>query len=322
MGNENRAASVSAHATDSRRACRSLRVLATVYRFPCIASLAWSTGRAAAATDQLLRDVQCPFERLSRRLCRFGCHCLPVSIAAGDAAAALPRAPGRAQPARPAQRPPRPASRARRTGRRTHQPQRNRRRLHPRLTQQRRRAHPPPPPLPPHPSKRRLHQRPHPRRRAPAPTRPTRPPAPTMAPTHTANLTRDTTTDRKTLPRAHQPTPRTRHQTDVVFPPKRDTSRARSHRTRTLNPRSATPCSTRAREYQIDSFNVEPFPRLSLHCCRHGRCPHDQLSRGYGSEVALWWKRDGVFRLVVAVASAGAGGGRGGARRPTRGPAA
>lgn len=28
--------------------------------------------------DQLLRDVQCPFERLPRRLCRFGCHGLPV----------------------------------------------------------------------------------------------------------------------------------------------------------------------------------------------------------------------------------------------------
>src|SRR6266566_8882263 len=39
---------------------------------------------------------------------------------------------------------------------------------------------------------------------------------------HTANLTRDTTTDPKTLPRAHQSAPRARHQTDVVFPPKRD----------------------------------------------------------------------------------------------------
>jgi hypothetical protein len=43
-----------------------------------------------------------------------------------------------------------------------------------------------------------------------------------MAPAHTANLTRDTTTDRKTLPRTHQSAPRARHQTDVVFPPKRD----------------------------------------------------------------------------------------------------
>jgi hypothetical protein len=43
-----------------------------------------------------------------------------------------------------------------------------------------------------------------------------------MAPAHTANLTRDTTTDRKTLSRFHQFTPGARHQTDVVFPPKRD----------------------------------------------------------------------------------------------------
>jgi len=43
-----------------------------------------------------------------------------------------------------------------------------------------------------------------------------------MAPANTANLTRDTTTDQKTLPRAHQSAPRARHQTDVVFPPKRD----------------------------------------------------------------------------------------------------
>jgi hypothetical protein len=32
-----------------------------------------------------------------------------------------------------------------------------------------------------------------------------------MAPTHTANLTRDTTTDQKTLPRAHQSAPRAPH---------------------------------------------------------------------------------------------------------------
>jgi len=43
-----------------------------------------------------------------------------------------------------------------------------------------------------------------------------------MAPAHTATLTRDTTTDQKTLPRAHQSAPRAPHQTDVVFPPKRD----------------------------------------------------------------------------------------------------
>ncbi len=42
-----------------------------------------------------------------------------------------------------------------------------------------------------------------------------------MAPAHTANLTRDTTTDQKTLPRAHQSAPRA-HQTDVVFPPRSD----------------------------------------------------------------------------------------------------
>jgi hypothetical protein len=43
-----------------------------------------------------------------------------------------------------------------------------------------------------------------------------------MAPAHTATLTRDTTTDQKTLPRAHQSAPRAPHQTDVVFPPKCD----------------------------------------------------------------------------------------------------
>jgi hypothetical protein len=43
-----------------------------------------------------------------------------------------------------------------------------------------------------------------------------------MAPANTANLTRDTTTDQKTLPRANQSPPRAPHQTDVVFPPKRD----------------------------------------------------------------------------------------------------
>jgi len=42
----------------------------------------------------------------------------------------LPRTIGRAQPAPPDQRPPRPAGRARRAGGRTHEPQRNRRRLH------------------------------------------------------------------------------------------------------------------------------------------------------------------------------------------------
>jgi hypothetical protein len=43
-----------------------------------------------------------------------------------------------------------------------------------------------------------------------------------MAPTHTATLTRDTTTDQKTLPRTHQSAPRAPHQTDVVFPPSGD----------------------------------------------------------------------------------------------------
>jgi len=43
-----------------------------------------------------------------------------------------------------------------------------------------------------------------------------------MAPANTANLRRDTTTDRKTLSRFHQFTPGARHQTDVVFPPKGD----------------------------------------------------------------------------------------------------
>jgi hypothetical protein len=45
-----------------------------------------------------------------------------------------------------------------------------------------------------------------------------------MAPANTANLTRNTTTDRKTLSRLHQFAPRARHQTDVVFPPKRDSA--------------------------------------------------------------------------------------------------
>jgi hypothetical protein len=48
-----------------------------------------------------------------------------------------------------------------------------------------------------------------------------------MAPAHTATLTRDTTTDRKTLPRFHQIAPRARHQTDVVFPPKSDSQALR-----------------------------------------------------------------------------------------------
>jgi len=43
-----------------------------------------------------------------------------------------------------------------------------------------------------------------------------------MAPANTANLTRTTTTDRKTPPRLHQFAPGARHQTDVVFPPERD----------------------------------------------------------------------------------------------------
>jgi hypothetical protein len=45
-----------------------------------------------------------------------------------------------------------------------------------------------------------------------------------MAPANTANLTRDTTTDRKTLSPFHQFAPGARHQTDIVFPPKRDSS--------------------------------------------------------------------------------------------------
>jgi hypothetical protein len=43
-----------------------------------------------------------------------------------------------------------------------------------------------------------------------------------MAPANTANLTRNTTTDRKTPSRFHQFAPRAPHQTDVVFPPKGD----------------------------------------------------------------------------------------------------
>jgi hypothetical protein len=62
--------------------------------------------------------------------------------------------------------------------------------------------------------------------RARAPTRPTRPPAPTMAPANTANLTRDTTTDRKTLSRFHNSRRGARHQTNVVFPPEGDSGPA------------------------------------------------------------------------------------------------
>jgi hypothetical protein len=43
-----------------------------------------------------------------------------------------------------------------------------------------------------------------------------------MAPANTANLTRNTTTDRKTPSRFHQFAPGARHQTDVVFPPNCD----------------------------------------------------------------------------------------------------
>jgi len=47
-----------------------------------------------------------------------------------------------------------------------------------------------------------------------------------MAPANTANLTRNTTTDRKTPSRFHQFAPGARHQTDVVFPPDHDIARA------------------------------------------------------------------------------------------------